>query len=308
VADQTYNEKMAAARDDGAAEGTVQKLSTDEAWVRHMEPLKVPAVLSFARWRKANCKGTLDLSRCSLVSLPWADLRVVAQQIICLDVSYNALAEIPGDFLAVCTNMRALKCGNNRLLSLSAEIGKCTALEVLNCSYNRLSSLPAELGKCTALEELGCSNNQLSSLPAELGACTAIRELWCSHNHLSSLPAELGACTALQTLDCSHNQLPSLPAELGACTALHLLSCGGNQLTSLPVKLGLLAGLEVFDCLPNPFTEGAPTTHDELRAAALAQVGRLTKRATSEVAGQASAAAADDVADGDTTEKVARRG
>jgi Leucine-rich repeat (LRR) protein len=171
-------------------------------------------------------------------------------------------------------------------------------IQALHVGANSLRSLPgALLERCTALRQLRCDFNQLESLPAEIGACTALQELDCIYNKLSVLPAELGACVALQELRCRHNRLSSLPAELGTgCISLWGLDCRHNQLSSLPVQLGLLNSLHVLECDGNPFTEGAPTSRDELRAAALTQSGRRTKRATPGIAGS------------DTTGKVVRRG
>jgi Leucine-rich repeat (LRR) protein len=321
---------MAAACDGDAAEGTVQRLHTDEAWARHLKPRNTKAARRFAKWCKRNYAGKLDLSECGLVSLPWADLRAAAHQIVYLDVSSNVLMEIPGDFIAACTALRLLNCSFNQLASLPAELGACSTLRYLICGHNQLSALPAELGACTVLHDLACNNNQLSSLPAELGACTALHRVFCYNNRLEALPAELGHCTALQHLDCSNNQLLALPAELGACTALRSLGCSNNQLSSLPdelgkctelqslychhnqlsslpVQLGKLGKLHRVQCTSNLFTAGAPTTLAELRAAALAQSGRHTKRATPETpaeVGDGHSAAAD----GDTTRKAARHG
>ena len=216
----------------------VLRLRAGATWLHHTNPAKVKASIAFEKWFGEGCGKLLDLKRCDLVSLPWADLRAVAHRIKILDVSSNALTGIPGEFLAA-----------------------CTALHTLHCNDNKLSSLPAELGACTALHTLDCTNNELVDLPAGLGACTKLRDLYCSYNKLSSLPEDLSACTALDTLCCRF-----------------------NQLSALPVQLGLLSHLGTLDCKPNPFTAGAPQTLQDLRAAALAQSGRLTKRARVEEA------------------------
>ena len=88
-------------------------------------------------------------------------------------------------------SLKELALNNNKLTSLSAEIGQLTSLEILNLVGNELTSLPAEIGQLTSLQWLYLGGNQLTSVPAEIGQLTSLRRLYLDANQLTSLPAAI---------------------------------------------------------------------------------------------------------------------
>jgi Leucine-rich repeat (LRR) protein len=179
--------------------------------------------------------------------------------------------------LDVASRIEILDVSENFLTELSAGLFSfCTSLHTLRCRNNQISSLPAQISACKALQALYCDNNQIVSLPERLGACTALQVLDCKHNRLSSLPSTLGACADLEVIDCSENQVSALPKELCTCKNMHRLFCNHNNLSELPARLCLLPRLGMLECHHNPFRVGTPASLAAIRAEAQTKVVRAT--------------------------------
>ena len=97
-------------------------------------------------------------------------------------------------------------------------------LRKLDLDNNRLESLSADIGKLPSLRELRLNKNRLISLPEEIGSCENLRALCLRANRLRRLPNELGSCVELRLLDVRDNpQLSPLPASIKFSKALELL-------------------------------------------------------------------------------------
>ena len=95
------------------------------------------------------------------------------------------------------TNITAISCNNNRLISL--DVSQSPYLEFLNCESNKIPRLT--LTENTALVYLYCSKNEIMSL--NLYKNTLLLALTCAENYLSAL--DLTKNTELQTINCESN-------------------------------------------------------------------------------------------------------
>jgi len=171
------------------------------------------------------------------------DVSQIAPDVTALDLRNKNLSKIP-DTVFSQIQLKVLLLANNRLDTLSAEIGQLKNLQSLYLSSNQLSSLPAEIGQLNSLQSLELYGNKLNSLPAEIGQLQNLQSLNFNGNKLSSLPAKFGQLQKLQSLDLAWNQLSSLPAEIGQLKNLQSLYLWNNQLSSLPAEIGQLKNLQ----------------------------------------------------------------
>ena len=133
------------------------------------------------------------------------------------------------------TNLRTLKCNNNRLTSL--DLSENDYLQEVDCSYNQLTSL--EISNYGSIAKILCGNNSFTELTIrfhdhnlktlDVSNCPYLTELYCYQNILTSL--NVSNCTALKNLLCQANQLTSL--DVSTLKNLTNLLCFNNKLTSL---------------------------------------------------------------------------
>lgn len=126
-----------------------------------------------------------------------------------LDLSYNALSELPADF------------------------GRLKKLKILFCSENLFTALPEVLADCPLLDIVGFKSNRIETVSAK-ALNPNIRWLILTNNRVTTLPAQIGDCTRMQKLMLAGNRLKELPAELQNCRNLSLLRISANQLSELP--------------------------------------------------------------------------
>ncbi|XP_070394975.1 leucine-rich repeat serine/threonine-protein kinase 1 isoform X2 [Dermacentor albipictus] len=108
-----------------------------------------------------------------------------------LDVSGNALSELPGCVFSSLPSLHLLAAGQNKLATLPAVVS-APLLEELQLQDNRLETVPGSLFQLPALHTLDLSNNKLQVLPEELWGAPRLRDLNLSMNMLSRLPSEPG--------------------------------------------------------------------------------------------------------------------
>ena len=137
------------------------------------------------------------------------------------------------------TNLRTLKCNNNRLTSL--DLSENHYLREVDCSYNQLTSLEVS-SYYGNIEKILCGNNSFTELTIrfhdtnlrtlDVSNCPYLTELYCYQNILTSL--NVSNCTALKKLNCQGNNLTSL--DVSTLKNLTTLLCYFNKLTSLDVS------------------------------------------------------------------------
>ncbi|KAL3204618.1 hypothetical protein MRX96_011607 [Rhipicephalus microplus] len=114
-----------------------------------------------------------------------------------LDVSGNALSELPGCVFLSLPSLRLLAVGQNKLATLP-DVVSAPQLEELQLQDNRLETIPGTLFQLPSLHTLDLSNNKLQVLPEELWGAPRLRDLNLSMNMLSRLPSEPGGKSAPQ--------------------------------------------------------------------------------------------------------------
>eukprot|EP00903_Cladosiphon_okamuranus_P012061 g11323.t1 len=196
-----------------------------------------------------------------------------------LDLTGNAIRELPEDDLGEAIALKGLLLSGNRLSSLPSSVGNLKSLETLELSDNTIRSLPESIGRLKRLATLTLSNNGLMRLPESLGELSSVKLLDLSRNAIERVPGGLSGLGALTSLDMRENKLtevPPLPAGgrlaqvflgfnllttldgaallivSGGLTELHVQS---NRILRLPEEIGSLARLKTFDVSNNDLAE-----------------------------------------------------
>ncbi|CAB1109033.1 unnamed protein product [Ectocarpus sp. CCAP 1310/34] len=197
-----------------------------------------------------------------------------------LDLTGNAIRELPEEGLCAAVALKGLLLSGNRLSRLPSSVGSLHGLETLELSDNTIRSLPESIDGLKRLVTLTVSNNGLASLPESVGGLRSVKlldlsrngyrrtyatevflgfnllasldgavllsvsagltELHVQSNRISHLPEEIGSLARLKTLDVSNNDLGELPAALGYLPHLHRLAVDGNPLRT--IRRSLLSG------------------------------------------------------------------
>jgi len=196
-----------------------------------------------------------------------------------LDLSHNALRELPVDFGSCLPALQQLYLASNDLRSLPESLS-AAALVDLFASENGFGAFPGAVAGCGRLEKLSLAACGLrGELPAEVGSMGALRcvgaiRLWIAWaaRRLGNRMATAGLlqlpertmhphmlfprlCAALDThshthsppprfLDVSFNELTGVTPALAGCSSLTALNLGYNPLgAALPPVLCALSGL-----------------------------------------------------------------
>lgn len=169
---------------------------------------------------------TLDLMALELVRIPDQEvyttmLMQLARLVRCVNVSRNALREIPSEFCDAFPDVDALVYKENALDTLPPSLAALRYLKMLNVECNQLVALPLHLP--SSLEVLRASRNRLAHV-SNLHELAQLRELDLSHNHF---------------------QVP--PNGLQCLTKLTFLTLSGNRLVTLALPLKLIQGTSTVD-------------------------------------------------------------
>ncbi|RLN36802.1 hypothetical protein BBI17_002373 [Phytophthora kernoviae] len=155
----------------------------------------------------------LDLKSLELVRIPRAAifqtlLLQFARCVQTVNVSRNALRELPDSFIRAFPEVEIMLCKENALARLpSRALGELRYLRVLNVSGNQIDALPTTLPD--TLETLDASRNRLQDIH-NLHTLTHLASLDLSNNHFQLLPCGIMALNRLQTLTVSGNRLVTL--------------------------------------------------------------------------------------------------
>ena len=169
-----------------------------------------------------------------LTELPWN-----IRDSICLyermNVSFNAITELPS------------------VLPL-----RLPHLSHLDISHNRLTDLPESFGLLFHLRTIYLSHNRLRALPKSFVHLVKLEKIDLSYNVLRQLVDDFGDMESLSKLNVSNNKLKTIPLSLGNCPTLTLLLAGGNKLDSPPQAIcneGSQATIEFLRKLYNTSNE-----------------------------------------------------
>ncbi|KAG3112446.1 hypothetical protein PI125_g8216 [Phytophthora idaei] len=162
--------------------------------------------------RRSYGSQELDLKSLELVHIPRTAvfstlLLQLARTIRTVNVSRNALRELPDTFVQAFPEVETLVCKENALARLPLRVlGELRYLRVLNVSGNQLDELP---DLPDTLETLDASRNRLQDIQT-LHVLTRLVTLDLSYNHFQLLPCGLMALHKLQTLTLAGNRLVTL--------------------------------------------------------------------------------------------------
>ncbi|KAF4523382.1 hypothetical protein B566_EDAN005539 [Ephemera danica] len=164
------------------------------------------------------------------------------QTLVHLDLSDNALADLPEHTFQRQSALRLLNLTRNHLALLPAlAFQGLDRLEMLYLAYNRLATLPHQVFEpLRHLLTLDLSGNQLTALHNFFFVPnTKLVTLLLGNNQLTRVePGALTELQDLQSLDLSGNQLVSLPdALLAGLHDMRYLHLGQNQLESMPTRV-----------------------------------------------------------------------
>ncbi|CAN0443423.1 unnamed protein product, partial [Ectocarpus sp. 12 AP-2014] len=201
-----------------------------------------------------------------------------------LDLTGNAIRELPEKGLCAAVALKGLLLSGNRLSRLPSSVGSLHGLETLELSDNTIRSLPESIDGLKRLATLTVSNNGLASLPdvetvpknglARLGALTSLdlrenklaevpplpeggrlAQVFLGFNLLTSLDgaALLSVSAGLTELHVQQsNRIGQLPEEIGSLARLKTLDVSNNDLGELPAALGYLPHLHRLAVDGNP--------------------------------------------------------
>ncbi|KAG2780214.1 hypothetical protein PC129_g5069 [Phytophthora cactorum] len=162
--------------------------------------------------RRSYGSQELDLKSLELVHIPRTAvfstlLLQLARTIRTVNVSRNALRELPDTFVQAFPEVETLVCKENALARLPLRVlGELRYLRVLNVSGNQLDELP---DLPDTLEMLDASRNRLQDIQT-LHVLTRLVTLDLSYNHFQLLPCGLMTLHKLQTLTLAGNRLVTL--------------------------------------------------------------------------------------------------
>lgn len=107
-----------------------------------------------------------------------------------LDVSGNAITDVPADFGILNASLESLSIAHNSLVQVGTSLCRGFAhLRSLDLSHNRIRELGDKLRELASLETLDLSYNQLGALSHELcNELKSLRELNLSNNSIETLP------------------------------------------------------------------------------------------------------------------------
>ncbi|XP_022097759.1 leucine-rich repeat serine/threonine-protein kinase 2-like isoform X2 [Acanthaster planci] len=172
-----------------------------------------------------------------------------------LDLSNNALEELPSQFTQALPRLQNLDLRNNQFQTLPVHVFGNGRLQTLDMSGNKINDMTEEpLEVSFSLVDLNLSNNCIEEFPSWIGQyAPALVTLSLARNHLKELPAMSVEMTRLQTLDLSCNELSHIPSKfMWNCDSLDYLNVSCNQLKILPEELGeLLCSLTTLKMAAN---------------------------------------------------------
>ena len=163
------------------------------------------------------------------------------------------LTQFPAEIFELADSLEILDLSGNALTDLPSDFNRLKKLRILFCSNNQFTHLPEVLGQCESLSMIGFKANQIQHIAESAIPTHTLRWFIVTDNALTHVPHALGSCSKLQKLMLAGNQLSSLPNSLANCHALELLRISANQFETLPDFLFDLPQLTWLAYAGNPF-------------------------------------------------------
>lgn len=105
-----------------------------------------------------------------------------------------------------------LSLTDQKMKTLSADIGNLKNLQMLSLSNCGLKHIPVEIAQCNRLQMISMYNNKLKYLPIEFRELQKLEVLYLGRNRLTEMPLWVGGLGKLKRLDISRNRIT--PEEL----------------------------------------------------------------------------------------------
>ncbi len=145
---------------------------------------------------------------------------------------------------------------NNKLTTISNDIGKLINLDYLELKDNELISLPAKaFKKLKKLEVLRVNNNKLTEIPEEIGDLSVLTHLIIENNKLHKIAKSIGNLKKLEVLQLKNNKIIALPNSIGDLESLEYLLLENNDVKELPNSIKKLDKLKVVNLKNNSLSK-----------------------------------------------------
>lgn len=147
------------------------------------------------------------------------------QNLKTLDLSRNALTQLPDGLFTKLSKLQALNLEQNQLESLP-EMSSLVSLLSFKFGSNKITQFPSSLCDKIFKKELESKD---SPVPIYGGGAVHLSELIGSHNQIESIPSSIRRLVVLKTFDLTDNKIVLVPREIADC----------SKLTQLHLKVGL---------------------------------------------------------------------
>ncbi|XP_022097332.1 plant intracellular Ras-group-related LRR protein 5-like [Acanthaster planci] len=185
---------------------------------------------------KLNSLRYLYLSNCKLRGpIPSCLAQLTLLEV--LDISQNAISDLPGHICEGLTHLVTLDISFNKLVALPKALGCMQCLRELSAAHNKIVVLPSELGDLLRLEVLDLTGNLLRNVPGEVlvgKLRQSLVTLRIGGNLLKTLPPEAGLLRKLEELDLSNNCCCFLPSTMRSLWKLKAFHHSGNDWMMFP--------------------------------------------------------------------------
>lgn len=169
---------------------------------------------------------------------------------VCLDGL--GLDAIPEGVFALLSGLRRIDLSGNALADLPNDFGSLSSLERLDLSGNRFESIPEVIRTCASISELLVARCGLLSLPDWIGDLHALQVLDLQTNFIEALPTAMAQLENLRILVLSENFGLVPDAQCAGWPKLQELRVRSNALSDLPRGLIWLSDDVYFDASDNP--------------------------------------------------------
>ena len=201
---------------------------------------QAPATQTLERLRSGALAGAtrLDLPGCGLSAFP-REIFELAESLEVLNLTGNALAELPADFARL-SRLRILFCSENQFTHLPEVLGDCPQLDMVGFKSNRIAQVSGA-ALPPRLRWLILTDNEIGELPDELGQRPRLQKLMLAGNRLSALPDAMAACQQLELLRIASNRFEQLPDWLFTLPRLSWLAFAGNSVAQASEETAVIA-------------------------------------------------------------------
>ncbi len=170
-------------------------------------------------------------------------------KVVFLDLSYNALSNIPKSIGDI--KIKTLKLANNKLVEIPDSIWGNVYTVHLEFDNNNISSIPLSVQKATALNRLFMTNNSLVDLRDNIFDNLKLYSLFLDGNKLKSIPQSVLSMKTLRNLKISDNYISHIPKDIMNLMELDDIDLRNNTIASLPNEFEKLSNTLTYIYLHN---------------------------------------------------------